>query len=59
MGKIKQKVVTNILEQAALKTITHCGNTPTEEEVISKTVNILNKEAENDLFELPNLPEDL
>lgn len=46
-----------MLEQAALKTVMNAGNTPTEDEVISKTVNSLNKSDEIDLFELPKLPE--
>lgn len=35
------------------------GNTLTEDEVISKTVNSLNKETEIDLFELPKMPNSL
>lgn len=46
-----------MLEQAAIKTVLNSGNTPTEEEVISKTVKSLNKSTEVDLFELPKLPE--
>lgn len=46
-----------MLEQAAIKTVTNTGNAPTEEEVISKTVESLNKKTEIDLFELPKLPE--
>lgn len=48
-----------MLEQAALKTVMDTKNTMTEDEVISKTVNSLNKEVENDMFELPKLPEPL
>lgn len=48
-----------MLEQAALKTILDAKNALTEEEVIKKTVNSLNKEVETDLFELPTLPETL
>lgn len=48
-----------MLEQAALKTVINPKNTLTADEVISKTVNRLNKEEENDLFELPKLPEAL
>lgn len=48
-----------MLEQAALKTVMNPENTPTEEEVISKTVNSLNKETEIDMFQLPKLPESL
>jgi len=46
-----------MLEQAALKTVINAGNALSEDEVISKTVGHLNKRAETDLFELPNLPE--
>lgn len=46
-----------MLEQAALKTVIDARNALTEEEVITKTVNSLNKGAETDLFELPTLPE--
>lgn len=45
-----------MLEQAALKTVMNAGNALTEDEVISKTVDSLNKGAEIDLFELPKLP---
>lgn len=46
-----------MLEQAAIKTVMNTGNVLTEEEVISKTVESLNKNTEIDLFELPKLPE--
>jgi len=46
-----------MLEQAALKTVMNAENALSEDEVISKTVGRLNKGAETDLFELPNLPE--
>lgn len=58
-GKTKEKIIKNMLEQAALKTVMNKGNILTEEEVISKTFKSLNKEEENDLFELPILPETL
>lgn len=48
-----------MLKQAALKTVMNTKNTLTEDEVISKTVSCLNKEVENDLFELPRLPESM
>lgn len=48
-----------MLEQAALKTVMDTENTLTEDEVISKTVNSLNKETEIDLFELPKMPKSL
>ncbi|VVC44029.1 Hypothetical protein CINCED_3A003134 [Cinara cedri] len=56
--KIQQKIVKNMLEQAALKTVMDSGNTQTEDEVISQTVKMLHKEPENDLFQLPNLSKD-
>ncbi|KAL5237165.1 hypothetical protein ACI65C_004575 [Semiaphis heraclei] len=56
-GKTKEKLLKNMLEQAALKTVMNAGNSLTEDEVISKTVGSLNKGAEIDLFELPKLPE--
>ncbi|XP_060847212.1 DNA excision repair protein ERCC-5 isoform X2 [Rhopalosiphum padi] len=56
-GKTKEKLLKNMLEQAALKTVMNAGNALTEDEVISKTVGRLNKGSEIDLFELPNLPE--
>ncbi|KAL4103452.1 hypothetical protein QTP88_018829 [Uroleucon formosanum] len=55
-GKTKEKLLKNMLEQAALKTVMNAGNALTEDEVISKTVDSLNKGAEIDLFELPKLP---
>ncbi|XP_026821295.1 DNA repair protein complementing XP-G cells isoform X2 [Rhopalosiphum maidis] len=55
-GKTKEKLLKNMLEQAALKTVMNAGNALTEDEVISKTVGRLNKGSEIDLFELPNLP---
>uniref|UniRef100_A0A2H8TPS1 DNA repair protein complementing XP-G cells n=1 Tax=Melanaphis sacchari TaxID=742174 RepID=A0A2H8TPS1_9HEMI len=55
-GKTKEKLLKNMLEQAAIKTVINAGNALTEDEVISKTVSSLNKKAETDLFELPNLP---
>lgn len=58
-GKTKKKILKNMLEQAALKTVMSTGNTPTEDEVISKTVKSLNKETEVDMFQLPKLPESL
>jgi len=48
-----------MLEQAALKTVMNPGSTPTEDEVISQTVNSLNKETAIDMFQLPKLPESL
>jgi len=57
IGKTKEKILKNMLQQAAIKTVFNTGNTMTEDEVISKTVNNLNKETENDLFELPKMPE--
>ncbi|XP_027836268.2 DNA excision repair protein ERCC-5 homolog [Aphis gossypii] len=56
-GKTKEKLLKNMLEQAALKTVMNAENALSEDEVISKTVGRLNKGAETDLFELPNLPE--
>lgn len=56
-GKTKEKLLKNMLEQAALKTVINAGNALSEDEVISKTVGRLNKRADIDLFELPNLPE--
>ncbi|XP_016661395.1 DNA repair protein complementing XP-G cells homolog isoform X2 [Acyrthosiphon pisum] len=56
-GKTKEKLLKNMLEQAALKTVMNAGNALTEDEVISKTVDSLNKGAEIDLFELPKLQE--
>ncbi|XP_060858120.1 DNA excision repair protein ERCC-5 isoform X1 [Metopolophium dirhodum] len=56
-GKTKEKLLKNMLEQAALKTVMNAGNALTEDEVISKTVDSLNKGADIDLFELPKLPE--
>jgi len=47
----------NMLEMAAIKTVMDTKNSMTEDEVISKTVNSLIKKTENDLFELPNMPE--
>jgi len=48
-----------MLEQAAIKTVMNTKNNPNEDEVISKTVNSLNKVTETDLFELPKLSETL
>jgi len=56
-GKTKEKLLKNMLEQAALKTVMNAGNSLTEDEVISKTIGSLNKVAEIDLFELPKLSE--
>ncbi|XP_022161036.1 DNA repair protein complementing XP-G cells homolog isoform X2 [Myzus persicae] len=56
-GKTKEKLLKNMLEQAALKTVMNAQNALTEDEVISKTVSSLNKGAEIDLFELPKLAE--
>jgi len=55
-GKTKEKILKNMLEQAAIQTVMNTGNTMTEDEVISKTVNSLNNVPENDLFELPKMP---
>lgn len=44
-----------MLEQA----VTNPGSTLTVDEVISRTVRSMNKGEENDLFELPKLPESL
>lgn len=57
--KTKEKVLKNMLEQAALKTVMDTKNTMNEDEVITKTFNSLNKEVENDMFELPKLSESL
>lgn len=58
-GRTKEKIIKNILEQAALKTVMNTGNTLTEDEVVAKTVNSLNKDTEIDLFELPKMPKSL
>lgn len=46
-----------MLEQAAIKSVMNTGNSMTEDEVISKTVDSLSKKTEDDLFELPKMPE--
>ncbi|XP_050426458.1 DNA excision repair protein ERCC-5 [Adelges cooleyi] len=57
--KTKEKLLINMLEQAALKTVMNAnGDKMTEEEVVKKTVNTLSKPDETDLFELPTLPDD-
>ncbi|XP_050529062.1 DNA excision repair protein ERCC-5 [Daktulosphaira vitifoliae] len=56
-SRAKEKLLKNMLKQAALKTVINPENILSEEEIIKKTVNTLNKQEESDLFELPKLPE--